>query len=414
MKGADEAGDSRVFDGEWEEDVEAGRDVYQGVDVCEASGSAVCWRYYYATKLGPAPEDLDLSFEDFAARINGELVNKLANLVSRCAPMLTRLLESQIGVSAMDGIPLLREVRGAADEIAAAYDSRNFAAATRMICTLADKANKYVEDQAPWKLVKTDAEGARGVLTAALEAGRILTIYLKPILPEFAAKVEKCLGLSEQGWENIQDAMEPHKINAFEHLVQRLDLKAVEAMVEESKEQNQEARSKKQEVGKPEAADGGQVSGGVVPALPVADQPAGVGPATSASGPGTSATKPAVVGHADDEPVAATIQFDQFTAVDLRVARVVTAEAIEKSDKLMKLTLDVGHLGQRTILAGIKKAYTPERLVGRLVIFCANLAPRTMGKFGTSEGMICAAGPGGAEVFVLSPDSGAKAGQRVH
>ena len=122
----------------------------------------------------------------------------------------------------------------------------------------------------------------------------------------------------------------------------------------------------------------------------------------------------AAVEHADDEPVAVTIQFDQFTAVDLRVAKVLTAEAIEKSDKLMKLTLDVGHLGQRTILAGIKKAYTPERLVGRLVIFCANLAPRTMGKFGTSEGMICGWKPGGREVFVLSPDSGAKAGQRVH
>ncbi|HUO10393.1 MAG TPA: methionine--tRNA ligase [Phycisphaerae bacterium] len=348
-------------------------------------------RYYYATKLGPAPEDLDLSFEDFSARINGELVNKLANLVSRCAPMLTRLLEGQIGVSAMDGIPLLREVRGAADEIAAAYDSRNFAAATRTICALADKANKYVEDQAPWKLVKTDLEWARGVLTAALEAGRILTIYLKPILPEFAAKVEKCLGLPEQTWENIQDAMEPHRINAFEHLVQRLDMKAVEAMVEESREK-QEAGIKTQE-GATQAASPANGAG------------------QAAASPGA---KPVAAGHADDEAMAGIISFEQFTAVDLRVAKVLTAEPLEKSDKLMKLTLDVGHLGQRTILAGIKKAYTPDRLVGRLVIFCANLAPRTMGKFGTSEGMICAAGPGGSEVFVLSPDSGAKAGQRVH
>jgi methionyl-tRNA synthetase len=377
-------------------------------------------RYYYATKLGPEPQDLDLSFEDFAARINGELVNKLANLVSRCAPMLTRLLEGKVGVSAMDAIPLLKEIRGAADEIAAAYDARNFAAAVRTICALADKANKYVEDQAPWKMVKAGpqgAEDARGVLTAALEAGRILTIYLKPILPLFAEKVETCLAIGPQEWSHVQEAMEPHVIRPFEHLVQRLDVKVVDVMVEESKENSK----LKTQNSKPEEGNGGQVSGGPVAAQPVADQPAGVGPATSAAGPGTGPAggaakgeKPAAPGHADDEPLAATINFDQFMAVDLRVARVVTAEVLEKSDKLMKLTLDVGHLGQRTILAGIKKAYTPERLVNRLVIFCANLAPRTMGKFGTSEGMICAAGPGGADVFVLSPDTGAKPGQRVH
>jgi methionyl-tRNA synthetase len=332
-------------------------------------------RYYYATKLGPAPEDLDLSLEDFSGRINGELVNKLANLVSRCAPMVSRLLEGKIGVSANDAIPLLREIRGASEGIAEAYDSRNFATVTRTICSLADKANKYVEDQAPWKLVKTDAEGARGVLTAALEAGRILTIYLKPILPEFAAKVEACLGIPALRWGHVQDAMEPHKINVFEHLVQRLEMKAVDAMIEESREKKSEVGSQKSEA---------------------------------------VAAAPAAGGHPAEEALAATINIEQFAAVDLRVARVLTAELVEKSDKLMKLTLDVGHLGQRTILAGIKKAYTPERLVGRLVIFCANLAPRTMGKFGTSEGMICAAGPGGAEVFVLAPDEGAKAGQRVH
>ena len=327
-------------------------------------------RYYYATKLGPTPEDLDLSFEDFSGRINGELVNKLANLVSRCAPMLNRLLEGKLGVATEDGVPLLREIRGAAEEIAEAYEGRNFAEVTRTVCTLADKANKYVEDEAPWKMVKTDEEGARGVLTAALEAGRILTIYLKPILPEFAAKVEKCLAISPLKWEHIQDAMDSHAINPFEHLVQRLDMKVVEALVEESKDSL---------APKPEAA-----------------------------------SKKAEEKPAADEPLAATIDINAFAAVDLRVGLVLTAEAVEKSDKLIKLTLDAGALGTRTILAGIKKAYTPERLVGRLVIFCANLAPRTMGKFGTSEGMICAAGPGGSEVFVLSPDSGAKPGQRIH
>ncbi|MCL2648988.1 MAG: methionine--tRNA ligase [Phycisphaerales bacterium] len=337
-------------------------------------------RYYYATKLGPSPEDLDLSPDDLAARINGELVNKLANLVSRCAPMLSRLLEGKLGISAMDAIPILREIRGAADEIHAAYDSRNFAAATRLICTLADKANKYVEDQAPWKLVKEDAEAARGVLTAALEAGRILTIYLKPILPEFAFKVEKCLAIPPQKWRNIQDAVEPHTINAFEHLVQRLEKKAINAMIDDSKE-------------------------GVPPAPVTAPS---IENQKSKMGGGENP-------YPDGEPLTAQINIDQFLAVDLRVARVLTAEAVAKSDKLLKLTLDVGHLGQRTILAGIQKAYVPsDRLVNRLVVFCANLAPRTMGKFGTSEGMICAAGPGGTEIFVLSPDSGAKPGQRIH
>ncbi len=193
-------------------------------------------RYYFATKLGPAPEDIDLSFEDFKARIDGELVNKLANLMSRCAPMLTRLLDGKLGVSAMDAVPLLKEIRGAETDIAAAFESRNFSLATRTICTLADKANKYVEDQAPWKLVKTDPESARGVLTAGLEAGRILTVYLKPILPAFAEKVEKCLLIRPLQWNDIQEATEPHTIGTFEHLAQRLDTKAIEKMIEESKE----------------------------------------------------------------------------------------------------------------------------------------------------------------------------------
>jgi methionyl-tRNA synthetase len=183
--------------------------------------------------------------------------------------------------------------------------------------------------------------------------------------------------------------MPPHRINAFAHLVQRLETKAVTAMIEESKE-NAAAKAAPPQ-----------------PAAAAATTPAAPGAAAGAA----AAAKPS---HPEEEPLAPTIGFEQFTAVDLRIARVLTAEPVEKSDKLMKLTLDVGYLGQRTVLAGIKKAYTPERLVGRLVMIAANLAPRTMGKFGTSEGMICACGPGPVEVFVLSPDTGAKPGQRVH
>jgi methionyl-tRNA synthetase len=341
-------------------------------------------RYYYATKLGPNPEDLDLSFEDFKARIDGELVNKLANLFSRGKLIANAPLDNQLGVSAMDAVPLLREARGAEEAIAGAYEARDFAAAVRTICGLADKANKYVEDQAPWRLAKTDPEAARGVLTAALEAGRILTVYLKPVLPEFAAKVEKFLAIPPLKWAHIQDSMVPHRINPFAHLVGRLDVKAVEAMIEESKES--------------------------------------LGGATAAA----AASKPqkpqaqAAAASAACEPLAPQINIDQFMAVDLRVGRVLTAEPIEKSDKLIKMTIDAGPLGTRTILAGIKKAYTPDKLVGRLVIFCANLAPRAMGKggsLGTSEGMVCAASPhqGPAnEIFVLMPDAGAQPGQRVH
>jgi len=355
-------------------------------------------RYYYATKLGPTPEDLDLSLEDFVNRVNSELVGKLANLISRAAPMVTRLLDSRLGVPAADALGLLNEIRAAADPIAEAYEGRNFALATRQICALADKANKYFDEQAPWKLVKTDPEAARGVLTATLEAGRILTIYLKPVLPEFAAKVEKCLQIPPLEWKHIQDSMPAEKIGQFEHLVARIEMKAVQAMIEESKE-TQSAKPATQ-----------------------TSVPAGAPPAASAASPATptqssvlspqSSTPPGM--HPAEEPLAPTCNIDQFIAIDLRVAQVLTAEPVEKSDKLMKLTIDLGHLGQRTILAGIKNAYTPDRLVGRLVIVCANLAARKMGKFGTSEGMVLASGPGGAEIYVLTPDSGAKPGQRVH
>jgi methionyl-tRNA synthetase len=333
-------------------------------------------RYYYATKLTAAPENVDLSMDDFVARVNSELVGKLANLISRAAPILSRNLEGKLGVPAVDAVGLLEEARIAEAQIAEAYEGRNFAAATRHICALADKANKYVEDQAPWSLVKKDPEAARGVLTSALEMGRILTIYLKPVLPDFAARVERCLAIPALEWKHVQDSMVPHVIAPFERLADRIDPKQVEAVIEESKES-------------------------LKPASKPATEPSG-----SAAGQQEKSSAP--------EPLATNCTIDQFMAVDLRVGKVLTADALSASDKLMKIELDAGALGKRTILAGIKKAYTPERLVGRLVIFCANLEPRKMGKFGTSEGMILASGPGGAEVYVLSPDSGAEPGQRVH
>jgi len=339
-------------------------------------------RYYFATKLGPAPEDLDLSFEDFQARVNSELVGKLANLISRAGQFLTQKLGGRLGVVMTDATELLAELRNASDAIAADYEGRNFQNVTRQICALADKANKYVEDHAPWALLKKgDEEGARAVCTAALEAGRILAIYLKPILPDFAAKVERFLGLNRQAWANVQDSMSSRPVGQFERLIDRVEMKQVEAMIEASKEQKPEASSQK-----PEAV------AVTAPVTPPAAKPAG---------------------HPEEEPLAATCTIDQFMAVDLRVAKVLHAEPVAGTDKMVKVQLDVGFLGQRTVFAGIAKAYTPDRLIGRLVIFCANLAPRKM-KFGTSEGMILASGPGGSEVYVLTPDTGAKPGQRVH
>ena len=338
-------------------------------------------RYYYATKLTGTPEDLDLNFDDFQKRVDSELVGKLANLFSRSVQFLITKMDGQSGVVPVDALPLLNEIRSADDSLAGQYEALNFAAATRQICALADKVNKYVEDQAPWALLKKgDAEGARAVCTAAMECGRILTIYLKPILPAFAAKVEKSLNLRPLEWKHVQDAMPSGKVGAWESLASRVDVKQVQAMIEETKEQ--------------------QTSAATAPAVAAA----------TIGAPAATAAPPAAPG---EEPLAPTIDINQFMAVDLRVGRVLVAEPVPNTDKMMKITMDAGPLGQRTIFAGIKQAYTAEKLTGRLVIFCANLAPRKM-KFGTSEGMICASGPGGAEVFVLSPDAGAKPGQRVH
>ncbi len=330
-------------------------------------------RYYLATRLTATPADLDLSFTDFTARVNSELVGKLANLISRSAPMLVKNLDGRTGIPLADAVPLLKEIRDAEPVIAQGYEDRNFAGVTRLICQLADKANKYVEDQAPWSLIKKDPEATRGVLTAALECGRILTLYLKPILPIYAAKVEACLGIPAMKWSDAVDSMPSRKINPFEHLVTRIEERQIQAMLQEN------------------------LNNGSTPT------------SAATSTPAIAAT----AGIPTHEPLAPTCTIEQFAAIDLRIARVLEAEAVVETDKLVRLVLDAGPLGKRNILAGIKKAYTPDQLVGRLVVFCANLAPRKM-KFGTSEGMILASGPGGADVFLLSVEAKASPGERVH
>jgi len=326
-------------------------------------------RYYYACKLGAGTDDVDLNLDDFAARVNSDLVGNFANLASRSVPMLTKNLGGKLGRLTDPARELLHKLQSEAENIATAYEERSFAAAVRNISALAAEVNRYFDQRKPWLAVKNDPEHARETLTAVLNAVRLLTIYLKPILPGFAARIESILRVEPLCWSDSETLLGEHEIGQFERLVERVDMKKVNAMIEESKAVGE---SKNQ----PESKN---------------DQP---------------------TSELDKDPVAEQISFDEFMKVDLRVARVVKAETVEGADKLLRLEMDLG--GQtRTVLAGIRKAYTPDKLLGKKMVMVANLAPRKM-KFGVSEGMILAAGPGDSDIFILTADEGAQPGQRVH
>ena len=320
-------------------------------------------RYYYACKLGSGTEDIDLNTEDFVSRVNSDLVGNLANLVSRSAPMLTKHLAGQVGSLSDEAKEMLTPLQEQAENIAEDFEWRNYAAAMRRICRLADEVNRYVDRRKPWKAVKDDLTRTSETLTATLNAVRLLTIYLKPVVPMFAARVEKILRIEPLQWVDSSSFLESHQIGPFERLVERIDSEKVKAMIEESKEQQ-------------------------------------------------SVQPPAQPRPLDEEPLAEQISFDDFLKVDLRVARVTKAELVEGADKLLRLELDLGG-ESRTVLAGIRQAYEPEQLLGKLMIMAANLAPRKM-RFGTSEGMILAAGTGGKEIFALTIDGNAQPGLRVH
>ncbi len=316
-------------------------------------------RYYYASKLTGGIEDIDLSTEDFINKTNSNLVGKFANLASRSGPMLTKKLDSQLGRLDQRGRELIGKLTTAKDQIIRDYEDLNFAAAVRTITSLADEANRYVEQNQPWVTVKTDLEKTRTTLTAVINAVRILTIYLKPILPRYTEKVERFLNVGELKFTDIETLLENHRINKFERLFERIDKKQVDAMIEESKETKEN---------KP------------MPATPA-------------------------------EPIKPQCSIDDFAKIDLRIAKVVKAETVEGADKLLCLQLDAGG-SEKSVLAAIAQAYKPDELTGKIVIYLANLKPRQM-KFGLSEGMILAAGTGGKDIFMLSADAGAKPGQRV-
>jgi len=316
-------------------------------------------RYYYASKLTDTIDDIDLSTEDFINRINSNLVGKLANLASRSGPMLTKKLGSQLGRLDEQASKLISKLSAEKTQLTENYENLNFSAVVRTITALADEANRYVERNQPWATVKTDLEKTRTTLTATINAVRILTIYLKPILPKYAEKVEKFLNVDKLTFADTETVLENHTINDFERLVERINEEQVNAMIEESKESQ-------------------------------SPQPQTAGPA---------------------DPVAPECTIEDFARIDLRIAKVTKAETVEGADKLLRLQLDVGGL-QKSCLAAIAQAYKPQELTDKIVVYLANLKPRQM-RFGLSEGMILAAGTGGKDIFMLSADSGAKPGQRV-
>ena len=334
-------------------------------------------RYYYAAKLGSRLDDLDLNLDEFVSKVNSDLVGKVVNLASRTAKFVEATGLSNTYPA--DG-GLFAAAAAEAEAIAAAYEDCDYNQAMRRIMALADKANVYVDEHAPWKLKKdaARADEMQDVCTVALNLFRQLAVYLAPVLPRLAAQTGELLGRPIAHWDDAQAPLAGTPVAKFTHMLNRVEKDQVTAMIEESKEQ---------------------------------------APATAVAAPSPSTPTGSISGESGDalaaEPLAAQISIDDFAKVDLRVARVVAAEDVAEAKKLLKLTLSLGGDQQRTVFAGIKEAYKPEQLVGRLVVMVANLAPRQM-KFGLSEGMVVASGPGSKEVYLLSADSGAVPGQRVH
>ncbi|HRZ07265.1 MAG TPA: methionine--tRNA ligase subunit beta, partial [Candidatus Competibacteraceae bacterium] len=322
-------------------------------------------RYYFATKLNDGIDDLDLNFDDFLQRVNSDLVGKLVNIASRCAGFITRRFNGQLATTLAEP-DLYADFVTAGDAIAQAYEGREFSRAMREIMALADRANQYIDEKKPWALAKQPGAEAevQAVCSQGLNLFRVLIVYLKPVLPGMAGQVEEFLRIRPLRWDDARTPLLDHPIAEFKPLMQRVEMAQITAMVEASKESFPSAEE--------------------TPALPA--------------------------GPLIDDPLSPTITIDDFAKIDLRVARIVKAEAVTGADKLVRLELDLG--GEtRQVFAGIKSIYAPEDLQGRLTVMVANLAPRKM-RFGLSEGMVLAAG-GKNGIYLLTPDSGAEPGMRV-
>jgi len=332
-------------------------------------------RYYYASKLKSTVEDLGLSLSDFVHKVNSELVGKVVNIASRCGSFLNKKYDSRLSAS-LDSPELYAEVVAARESIAAHYEGREFGRAVREIIALADKTNKYIDESAPWALVRDPetAERGRAVCTQALNHYRALITYLAPVLPQIVEQSMVFLGV-ELDWHALDQPLLDTTVNRFQPLIHRVDKKKVDAMVEASK---------------------------VAPVTPKAK------PAKAAKSAKKSAKKETAVEDATSD----IITIGDFQKIKLRVARIVQADHVEGADRLLQLTLDVGADGQRNVFAGIKSDYGPEDLVGKLTVVVANLKPRKM-RFGVSEGMVLAASGKGPGIFLLSPDEGAEPGMEV-
>ncbi|APZ93130.1 methionine--tRNA ligase [Fuerstiella marisgermanici] len=337
-------------------------------------------RYYYASKLGSGLDDIDLNLEEFVSKVNSDLVGKVVNLASRSAKFVA---ESNLSETYPDDGGLFAEAAAKGEHIASLYEDCNYNAATREIMLLADKANKYVEDKEPWVLRKDPdkADELRDICTVALNLFRQIVVYLSPVLPELAKQTGELLNKPIEHWDESQTPLTGTPVSKFQHLMKRIEEKQVNAMIEDSKEDN--------------AADAGAAADAAGSKFHAADTWKDSGDAL------------------EKEPMTDECTIDDFVKVDLRVARIIEAGHVEGANKLLQLTLSLGGGETRNVFAGIKAAYEPESLVGRLVVCVANLKPRQM-KFGLSEGMVCASGGGGKEVFLLSPDEGSVPGQRVH
>ncbi|MEH6625319.1 MAG: methionine--tRNA ligase [Motiliproteus sp.] len=322
-------------------------------------------RYYFAAKLNNRVEDLDLNLEDFSQRVNSDLVGKVVNIASRSAGFITKKFDGTLSANCTEP-ELINAFTAASEQIAKYYEGREFGKAIKEIMALADKANQYIDDKKPWVLAKQEGaeQQVQEVCSVGINLFRLLMIYLKPVLPEMSTKAEQFLN-DELDWSALDRILTDHKINKFKPLMTRVEQDKVSAMVESSTE----AQAQEQK------------------ATATPDSPL------------------------TQEPIESEIEYPDFAKLDLRIALIKKAEAVEGADKLLRLELDLG--GEtRQVFAGIKTAYKPEQLEGKHTVMVANLAPRKM-KFGISEGMVLAAGPGGTELWLLEPHAGAKPGMRV-
>ncbi len=307
-------------------------------------------RYYFAARLNSTVDDLDINLDDFIQRVNSDLVGKVINIASRCAGFINRQFDNEL--SAQPGTPLVEKFAAQQDQIAEYYEAGDYSKGIREIMAMADHANRYIDEHKPWIMIRQENQRAQvqQVCSDGINLFRVIMTYLKPVMPALAAKAETFLGVDTLDWNKIGSPLVSHRISKFKPLLTRVEVSSVEAMINAGKEEDETTT---------------------------------------------------------DHP----ISFDEFAKVNLRIAEIVNAESVEGADKLLRLTLDLG-TEQRTVFAGIKAAYRPEDIIGKLTVVVANLEPRKL-RFGISEGMVLAAGPGGKDVFLLEPHPGAKPGMQV-